>query len=89
VSTRAKMVVRNQSGLHARPAAKFVEVAQGFESELSIHRDGRSANGKSLLSVLKLGIARDTEIVIEADGPDEARATAALTKLLHELAEAE
>jgi phosphotransferase system HPr (HPr) family protein len=89
MSTRAEIVVRNRSGLHARPAAKFVEVAQEFESDLAIHRAGRSANGKSLLSVLKLGVSRDTEIVIEADGPDEEQATEALTKLLAELAEAE
>jgi phosphocarrier protein HPr len=89
MSARAEVVVQNQSGLHARPATKFVEVAQGFESDLSIHRDGRTANGKSLLSVLKLGVTRDTEIVIEADGPDEEQATEALTKLIAQLAEAE
>jgi phosphotransferase system HPr (HPr) family protein len=79
---RRPVVVRNPLGLHARPAAQFVELARRYEADLTVHRDGRSANGKSLISVLKLAIQRDSEIVIEASGADEEAAVDALAELL-------
>jgi phosphotransferase system HPr (HPr) family protein len=89
MSTQAELVVSNPSGLHARPAAKFVELARTFEAELTIHLNGSTANGKSLLSLLRLGVTSGSEIVIQADGPDEHEATEALSQLLARLAEGE
>lgn len=86
MSAQQEIIVTNASGLHARPAARFVEAARQFEAALSIEKDGRRGNGKSLVSVLKLGITKDSKIVVEADGPDEDRALAELTQLLDTLA---
>jgi phosphocarrier protein HPr len=89
MSARAEVVVTNASGLHARPAARFVEAARRFESSLSIEKDGRKGNGKSLVSLLKLGINKDSRIVLEADGADAEAAVSELTKLLDQLEESE
>jgi phosphotransferase system HPr (HPr) family protein len=89
VSRRADVEVTNPSGLHARPAARFVEAARAFEATLSLQKDGRQGNAKSLVSVLKLGIGQGSLITLEADGPDEDRAVEELTALLRSLAEAE
>jgi phosphocarrier protein HPr len=86
MSAQREFVVSNESGLHARPASQFVETARRFESALSIEKDGRRGNGKSLVSVLKLGITKDSRIVVEADGPDEDQALLELGALLDTLA---
>lgn len=89
MTRRAELVVTNPSGLHARPAATFVETAKRFEAKLSVEKDGRRGNGKSLISLLKLGISKDSRIVLEADGSDEDAAVEELTHLLGRLEEAE
>ncbi len=69
-----RVVVRNPSGLHARPAATFVKAAAAFVSEIRITnmtRDGeRSASAKSILGVMQLGVAQGHELRIEATGDD-------------------
>ncbi len=80
------VVVRNASGLHARPATRFVEEARRFESSLTVEKDQRTVDGKSLLSLLKLGIDQGASIRIEASGADEAEALGRLLELLDELA---
>jgi phosphotransferase system HPr (HPr) family protein len=87
MSAQQEIIVTNASGLHARPAARFVKVARKFEATLSIEKDGRRGNGKSLMSVLKLGITKDSRIVVEAEGPDEELALQELTQLLATLAD--
>jgi phosphotransferase system HPr (HPr) family protein len=89
VSRREEVVVTNPTGLHARPAARFVELARGFESTVSIEKDGRQGNAKSLVSVLKLGINQGSLVALAAEGPDENRAVEALSELLRDLAETE
>lgn len=89
MSRRTEIVVRNASGLHARPAARFVETARRFECSLTVEKDGRPGNGKSLVSLLKLGISKGAVVVLETDGPDEDAAIEALTDLLAELEHAE
>jgi phosphocarrier protein HPr len=80
--TSQKVVVMNTSGLHARPAALFVKSATSFKSDITVAKDGKSGNAKSLLSLLALGIQRGHEIAIGAAGEDEAAAVAALVKLV-------
>ena len=80
------VVVRNASGLHARPAARFVEEARRFESELRVEKDGRTADCKSVISLLKLGVDRGAPVRIEASGPDEDAALERLLGVLDELA---
>ncbi len=75
-------IVADPLGLHARPAADFVAQARTYESELVLTSGEKSGNCKSLLGVLKLGIATGSEVSITAIGPDEAAAVEALASLL-------
>jgi phosphotransferase system HPr (HPr) family protein len=70
--------VVDPAGLHARPAARFVQVATRFASRISIRVGDREADAKSLIAVLGLTIRPRTEIAIRAEGDDEAAALAAL-----------
>lgn len=76
------LIIENAVGLHARPAALFVQAAQVFESEIEIKVGERQANGKSLLEILALGVKKGTEISIDAHGPDSNIALKSLQKLI-------
>ena len=82
VSETLTVTVADPHGLHARPAAKFVEVARGFTSDLTIAAAGKTRDCKSLLSILSLGISQGTVVTIAAAGADEADAVRALAALL-------
>ncbi len=71
-------VVRNKTGLHARPAAVFVDLARQFKSNIKVRHGDTVSNGKSLLSLLQLGAESGAAIRVSAEGPD---ATAALKAL--------
>ena len=73
-----RLVVIDPSGLHARPAARFVQAASRFTSRIVIRHDGREADAKSLIALLGLTIRPSTEIVLAAEGPDAEDAIAAL-----------
>jgi len=75
--------VKNEVGLHARPATYFIQRANEFKSSISIEVGNRRVNAKSLLGVLSLGVVSGTEVEIIADGPDEAEAVEALVKLIN------
>lgn len=77
-----EVVLRNQAGLHARPATFFIQKANEFKSLIMIEKEERRVNAKSLLGVLSLGIEEGTKIKILADGPDEEAAVTALAKLI-------
>ena len=79
-----KMVtINNKSGLHARPAAVFMEKAQQFKSQVYLARPGEEpVNGKSILGILTLGVEKGSAIEISAEGPDAEEAVAALVKLV-------
>lgn len=63
--------VKNQVGLHARPATFFIQKANEFDSSIWVEKDDRRVNAKSLLGILSLGIVGGTKIRIIADGNDE------------------
>ncbi len=73
-----RLTVVDPAGLHARPAAKFVQAASRFQSRIAIRHDGREADAKSLIALLGLTIRPSTEIVLAAEGPDAEDAIAAL-----------
>ena len=77
-----EIIVQNEVGLHARPATFFIQKANEFKSLITIARDDRKVNAKSLLGVLSLGIIKGTKVVIEAEGPDEEEAVEELNKLI-------
>lgn len=76
------VTIKNPTGLHARPAAAFVQAAEGFESAIWIEKDGRRVNAKSILSVMSLGAKQGTSLKLVADGKDEAVAITALRDLI-------
>ena len=73
-----KVIVKNKQGLHARPAAMFVQVANRFEANITVSRDEERVNGKSIMGILMLGAEQGSEIILEAEGKD---AEAALVEL--------
>jgi phosphocarrier protein len=84
----AKIIVNNKVGLHARPAALFVQTASKFQSEINVschdpkENKLRTANAKSILGILTLGVFQGIEITIKADGGDEGEAVVALADLV-------
>lgn len=73
--------ISNRFGLHARPASKFVEIADQFESDIYLLKDGKKASGRSILDVMAIA-AGAGEILIVAEGIDEKEA---VKRLIHEV----
>ena len=77
----ADVTIINKLGLHARAASRLVKCASGFAAEIEIVKGARSVNAKSIMGVLTLAAAIGTDLVIEADGPDEQQALDAMLAL--------
>ncbi len=77
-----EVVIKNQVGLHARPATYFIQKANEFKDEIKVSKDEREVNAKSLLGVLSLGITRGSSIKLTANGETEAEAVEALAALI-------
>jgi len=80
--TSRSVDITNALGLHARAAAKFVNVAGRFRSQIRVERGSRTVDGKSILGLLLLAAAQGSQIAISAEGPDEAEALATLCTLV-------
>lgn len=74
----------NDLGLHARAASRFVQVANGFKSEVQVEKDGQTVNGKSIMGVLMLVASKGTTIVIRGKGAQAPDAVAALAQLVQD-----
>ncbi|QDR82554.1 HPr family phosphocarrier protein [Sporomusa termitida] len=83
-----EFVINNKSGLHARPAALWVQTAGRYQSSIRLKKDNREVDGKSLLAVLSLGLTAGSSVQVTLDGPDETAADNELMKLIAELAAA-
>jgi phosphotransferase system HPr (HPr) family protein len=79
---KKKLEVRNKQGLHARPAALFVQIANKFNSDITIIRGEEEVNGKSIMGILTLGAEKGSSIVIKADGDDAYMAVLELEKIV-------
>jgi len=77
---KAKII--NKLGLHARAAAKFVKIANRFESSVKIEKDGVVVDGKSILGILTLAAVRGTQIKLNVSGKDEQATLKALVNLI-------
>lgn len=77
------LIVNHEVGLHARPASVFVQTASKFSSDISVTHGERTANAKSILTVLTLGAHKGAEITITAEGEDAVEALAALEELVN------
>ncbi|MFH0913285.1 MAG: HPr family phosphocarrier protein [Candidatus Omnitrophota bacterium] len=80
---KKKLIVKNKQGLHARPAALFVQLANKFDARITVVRDEERVNGKSIMGILMLGAEKGSEITIEAEGDDAELAIAELEKAVN------
>ena len=78
----AEIQICNRLGLHARAAARFVHLANRFESRITVGRESSRVDGKSILGLLTLAAARGTRVRLTVDGPDEQAALAGLVQLV-------
>jgi phosphotransferase system HPr (HPr) family protein len=76
------IAVKNETGLHSRPADVFVRTAKLYQSNVEIAKGNKKANAKTILKVILLNVCENDEITITADGPDEDEALADLKALV-------
>jgi phosphotransferase system HPr (HPr) family protein len=80
---RQTVRVTNPNGFHMRPATAFVELARRFQSNVTVSRDGRSVDGKSIFELMgNMLTPQGGELLVEASGPDADQALAALVELI-------
>lgn len=77
-----EVVIKNPQGLHARPAAMFVQIASKYNANVALQKGEERVNGKSIMGILTLGIEQNSQVVLEADGDDADEVVAELTQLL-------
>ncbi len=76
------VVIRNEQGMHARPAEMFVRLAQQFKSKIEIEKEGHRVAARSIMDLLTLGATKGTQLTLEADGLDAQDAVNALAELV-------
>jgi phosphocarrier protein HPr len=79
---RTTVVIRNPQGLHMRPAMAFARIANRFRSAVTIRRQDKAANGRSMVQLMTLAALPGTELVLEVDGEDAAAALPVLAAAL-------
>ena len=80
-----EVLVKNSTGLHARPATLLVKKALSFKSDVSLEYNGKKANIKSLIGVLSLAVGKDAQVTVIANGDDEALAAEEIANLIANL----
>ncbi len=80
--TSRTVVIANKLGLHARPSAMLVTAAAKFESEIFFTKDSLKVNGKSIMGVMMLAAEKGSQVIIEAEGPDEVAAVDELERVI-------
>jgi phosphocarrier protein len=76
------LVIKNRLGLHARAAAKMVQLSNEFSSNLVIRFDNQEIDGKSILNILTLACPVDSQIVLQAEGSDAEKLLEAMQRLI-------
>ncbi|MEK6190341.1 MAG: phosphocarrier protein HPr [Carnobacterium alterfunditum] len=71
-----------ETGIHARPATLLVQTASKFSSDINLEYKGKSVNLKSIMGVMSLGVGQGADVVISADGSDEAEALAGIEETM-------
>lgn len=78
------LVIHNATGLHARPARVFVDLAKRFQSTIKVSNGTKQVNAKSLIAILTLGVAHGQHIFVEVSGEDEQEAAETIARAVHE-----
>lgn len=79
---KKEMILKNKSGLHARPAALFVQIANKFLSDIRLIKEGQEANGKSIMGILMLAAEKGSHITLIASGEDAEQAVRELSEII-------
>ena len=79
---QSTITISNKLGLHARASARLTKLAGSFKCEIHLSRNARRVNAKSIMGVMMLAAGPGSEIVLEAEGADEADAMRALRELI-------
>ena len=79
---KIEIVLKNETGLHARPASLFVKEATKYTAEIKVIKDEKEYNAKSIIDILSMGAAKGDSLAIKADGEDEKEAVIALKELI-------
>ena len=74
--------ITEELGIHARPAGLLVKLAAGFQSDITIVKDGKEANAKRIMALMGLSATKGTEITVKVEGPDEDDAAKAVEDFL-------
>ena len=82
MTVKREVKIKNKAGLHARPAALFVQIANKFESDITILKDDQEVNGKSIMGILMLAAERGSVVTIVAEGDDAENAVEELSEVL-------
>ena len=80
---QAQLTLLNSMGLHARAAAAFVQAIKDFTVEVTVTRQGQTANGRSVIELLTLGAPQGSTLDIQIQGVDSEKALATLTNLIN------
>ncbi len=78
-----ELLIINKLGLHARAAAKLIGVTSRFSSEITLVKEGREVDGKSIMSVMMLAASKGTTLTVKTSGDDEAQALTAIETLIN------
>lgn len=80
---KKNVIILNETGIHARPAAMLVKTAGQFASDIFIEFQDKAINAKSIMNILSAGLQKGNEITLQATGPDEKEAIEALENLFN------
>lgn len=69
-----KYVIKDEIGIHARPAGQMVKVAKTFTSKITLESNGKSADATKLMNLMSLGVKHGNEVIVKAEGEDEEEA---------------
>ena len=84
VSLTLSLTIANKKGLHARASAKFVQLAEGFEAEILVTKQGETVQATSIMGLMMLGAGLGSTITLSASGPQAEAALAALAQLVED-----
>ena len=80
---RENIIMKSETGLHPRPASKFVSQASKFKSDIVVIMDGQGYNAKSIMGLLSMGASKGDILTIQAEGTDAYEAVKVLVEVMH------
>ena len=82
MTAEKKVIIKNKSGLHARPASVFVQIANKYDCDIIVRKGSQKVNGKSIMGIMMLAAEKGSKIIISASGDGAEKAVKELEELL-------